>query len=47
MSVVVGQTLAFLKIGALALPIMAGIWLLTRYIEKRGRKKSKGGSGLS
>ncbi len=41
MSMAAGQALAFLKVGALAFVIMAAIWLLVRYVESRGKKKSK------
>jgi|GEM_PF-3473165 len=39
MSVALGQALAYLKIGALAFAIMGGVWILVRYVEKKGAKK--------
>jgi hypothetical protein len=41
MSVAAGQILAFLKIGVVAFAIMAALWLLIRFVEKRGREKNK------
>ncbi len=41
MNIAAGQALVFLKIGVLAFAIMAAIWLLVRYVESRGKKKSK------
>ncbi len=40
MSVAVGQIIAYLKIGAVGVAIMLPIWLLIRFIEKKGREKS-------
>lgn len=40
MSVAAGLSLAFLKMGAIALVIMVGVWLIVRSVEKKGREKS-------
>jgi len=42
MSVAIGQLLAFLKIGAVAAVIMAGLWLIIRVVEKNGRDEGDG-----
>jgi hypothetical protein len=42
MSVAVGQLLAFIKMGSIALVIIAVVGLIVRHIEKRGREKSDG-----
>ena len=45
MSKAIGQALAFLKIGVLALVIMLAIWGITKVIETRGRQKPGGRDG--
>ncbi len=45
MSFVAGQALAYLKIGVLALAVMAVVWAAVKVVEARGRRKSDGGNG--
>ena len=42
MSVVAGQLLAYLKIGAVAFCLMAVIWGIVKLIESRGRREIGG-----
>ncbi len=45
MSFAAGQALAYLKIGVLALAVMAVVWADVKVIESRGRRKNDGGDG--
>ena len=45
MSFAAGQALAYLKIGALALVVMAVVWAVVKVIEARGGRKNDGGDG--
>ncbi len=45
MSFLAGQALAWLKIGVLALAVMAVVWAAVKFIEARGRRKNDGGDG--
>ncbi len=45
MSFLVGQALAYLKIGVLALAVMAAVWAVVKIVEARGRRKNDGGDG--
>ncbi len=45
MSVIAGQALAYLKIGVLALAVMAVVWAAVKVVEARSRRKSDGGDG--
>jgi mannose/fructose/N-acetylgalactosamine-specific phosphotransferase system component IIC len=45
MSFLVGQAIAYLKIGVLALAVMAVVWAVVKFIEARGRRKNDGGDG--
>ncbi len=45
MSFIAGQALAYLKIGVLALAVMAVVWAAVKIIEARGRRKDGGGDG--
>ncbi len=45
MSFLAGQALAYLKIGVLALAVMAVVWAVVKVIEARGRGKNDGGDG--
>lgn len=40
MSFAAGQALAFLKIAAFALPIIGGIMVLVKVVERQGKRKS-------
>ena len=40
MSFIAGQALAYLKIGVLALAVMAVVWATVKVIEARGRQKN-------
>ncbi len=43
MSFIAGQTLAYLKIGVLALAVVAVVWAVVKVVEARGQRKSDGG----
>ncbi len=45
MSFLAGQALAYLKIGVLALAVMAVVWAVVKVVEARGRGKDDGGDG--
>ncbi len=45
MSFVAGQALAYLKIGVLAVAVMAAVWAVVKVVEARGRRKHDGGDG--
>ncbi len=45
MSFLAGQALAYLKIGVLALAVMAVVWAVVKIIEARGRGNNDGGDG--
>ena len=48
MSFAAGQALAFLKVAAFALPIIGGIMILVKAVERQGKRKSakrKSGGG--
>ena len=45
MSMAVGQAIAFMKVGSLALAVMAGVWAVVKVVEARGRRKNDGGNG--
>ena len=45
MSFVVGQALAYLKIGVLAFAVMAVVWAAVKVVEARSRRKDDGGDG--
>ena len=45
MSFAAGQALAYLKIGVLALAVMAVVWTVVKVIETKGRQKNDGGDG--
>ncbi len=45
MSFAAGQALAYLKIGVLALAVMAVVWAVVKVIEAKGRQKNDGGDG--
>ncbi len=45
MSFAAGQTFAYLKIGVLALAVMAVVWAVVKVIEARGQRKNDGGDG--
>ncbi len=45
MSFAAGQALAYLKIGVLALAVMAVVWAVVKVVETRGRGKDDGGDG--
>ncbi len=45
MSFLAGQALAYLKIGVLALAVMAAVWAVVKFIEARGRRNNDGGDG--
>ena len=43
MSFAAGQALAYLKIGVVALAVMATVWAVVKVVEARGRRKIDGG----
>ncbi len=43
MSFAAGQALAYLKIGGVALAVMAAVWAVVKVVEARGRRKIDGG----
>ncbi len=45
MSFVAGQAVAYLKIGVLALAVMAVVWAAVKVVEARSRRKNDGGDG--
>ncbi|MCH7635201.1 MAG: hypothetical protein IIA36_10995 [Proteobacteria bacterium] len=45
MSFLAEQALVYLKIGVLALAVMAVVWAVVKFIEARGRRKNDGGDG--
>ena len=45
MSFIAGQALAYLKIGVLALVVMAIVWAVIKLIEARGQGNDDGGDG--
>ena len=45
MSFAAGQALAYLKVGVLALAVMAVVWAAVKVVEARGRRKIDGGDG--
>ncbi|MCH9050743.1 MAG: hypothetical protein IIA72_06635 [Proteobacteria bacterium] len=45
MSFIAGQALAYLKIGVLALVVMAIVWAVIKLIEAGGQGKDDGGDG--
>ncbi len=45
MRFVAGQALAYLKIGVLALAVMAVVWGAVKVVEARDRRKNDGGDG--
>lgn len=45
MSFLVGQAIAYLKIGVIALAVMAAVWAVVKIVEARGRRKNGGGDG--
>ncbi len=45
MSFAAGQALAYLKIGGVALVVMAVVWAVVKVVEARGRRQSDGGEG--
>ncbi len=45
MSFVAGQALVYLKIGVLALAVMAVVWAAVKVVEARGRRKNENGDG--
>ncbi len=45
MSFAAGQALAYLKIGVLALVVMAVVWAVVKIVEARGGGKNDGGDG--
>ena len=45
MSFIAGQALAYLKIGVLALVVMAIVWAVVKLIETSGQGKDDGGDG--
>ncbi len=45
MSFVAGQALAYLKVGVLALAVMAVVWAAVKVVEARSRRKNDGGDG--
>ncbi len=45
MSFAAGQALAYLKIGVLALAVIAVVWAAVKVIEARGRRNNDGGDG--
>ena len=45
MSFIAGQVLAYLKVGVLALAVMAVVWAAVKVVEARGRRKNDGGDG--
>ena len=44
MSMLVGQSLAYLKIGVIAFGLMAVVWGIVKFIEARAREKIGGGN---
>ncbi len=47
MSFAAGQALAYLKIGVLALAVMAVVWAVVKVIETKGRQRNDGGDDRS
>ncbi len=45
MSFAAGQALAYMKIGVIALAVMAGVWAVVKVVEASGRQKNDGGDG--
>ncbi len=45
MSFAAGQALAYLKIGVLALAVVAVVWAVIKVVEARGQRKNDGGDG--
>ncbi len=45
MSFAAGQALAYLKVGVLALAVMAVVWAAVKVVKARGRRKNDGGDG--
>ncbi len=45
MSFAAGQALAYLKVGVIALVVMAVVWAVVKVVEARGRRKNDGGNG--
>jgi hypothetical protein len=45
MSFAAGQALAYLKVGVIALAVMAVVWGVVKVVETRGRRKNDGGDG--
>ena len=45
MSFLAGQALAYVKIGVLALAVMAVVWAVVKFVEARGRRQNDGGDG--
>ena len=45
MGMAAGQALAYLKVGGLALAIMAAVWVVVKVVETRSRRKPNGGDG--
>ncbi|MEE8562778.1 MAG: hypothetical protein V3S92_04075 [Alphaproteobacteria bacterium] len=45
MSFLVGQAIAYLKIGVIALAVMAAVWAVVKIVEARGRRKNDDGDG--
>ena len=43
MSFAAGQVLAYLKIGVVALAVMAGVWAVVKVVEARSRQNNDGG----
>ncbi len=45
MSFIAGQALAYLKIGLLALAVVAVVWAVVKIVEARSQGKNDGGNG--
>ncbi len=45
MSFAAGQALAYLKIGVLALAVVAVVWAVVKFVEARGQRRNDGGDG--
>ena len=43
MSFIAGQTLAYLKIGVVALAVMGVVWAVVKVVEARSQRKNDGG----
>ena len=45
MSFLVEQAIVYLKIGVIALAVMAAVWAVVKIVEARGRRKNDDGDG--